>query len=38
MFSDVQGSTKLWEQQMEAMSGALKVHDAAMREAIAAAN
>lgn len=34
-FTDVQGSTKLWEHRPEAMRVALELHDRVMREAIA---
>ena len=36
LFSDVEGSTPLWETQSDAMSGALAQHDALMLEAIKA--
>ncbi|GAB4466045.1 MAG: hypothetical protein OHK0029_37120 [Armatimonadaceae bacterium] len=38
LFTDIQGSTRLWEQQPEAMSAALARHDDIMRQAIAAHN
>src|SRR5688500_13121149 len=34
LFTDIEGSTYLWERYPEAMSGALARHDAIMREAI----
>ncbi len=34
LFSDIEGSTQLWEQQPEAMSAALARHDTLMRQAI----
>ncbi len=37
LFSDVEGSTRLWEEQPAAMSAALARHDALMQEAIDAA-
>src|SRR5689334_3574000 len=36
LFTDIEGSTRLWEQYPQAMPGALARHDAIMREAIAA--
>ncbi len=36
LFTDVEGSTRLWETQMEAMSAALARHDVLVREAIIA--
>jgi predicted ATPase/class 3 adenylate cyclase len=38
LFTDIEGSTALWEQQPEAMSAALARHDAVMRDAIASRN
>lgn len=35
LFTDIEGSTRLWEQHPQAMPGALARHDAIMREAIA---
>ena len=37
LFTDIEGSTRLWEQHPQAMAGALARHDAIMRQAIAAA-
>ena len=37
LFSDIEGSTRLWERQPEAMSAALARHDALMQQAIDAA-
>lgn len=34
LFTDVEGSTKLWEQHPEAMKAALAKHDAILKEAI----
>ena len=34
LFTDIEGSTKLWEQSPESMRGALARHDAILREAI----
>ena len=36
MFTDLEGSTRLWEEHPEAMRAALARHDAILREAIAA--
>src|SRR5215207_10949799 len=36
LFTDIEGSTRLWEQHPQAMVGALARHDAIMRQAIAA--
>ena len=36
LFTDIEGSTTLWEQQPQAMSAALARHDAILRETIAA--
>jgi predicted ATPase/class 3 adenylate cyclase len=36
LFTDIEGSTQLWEQHVEAMSGALARHEALLREAIEA--
>ena len=36
LFTDIEGSTRLWEQHPEAMAGALARHDAIIRQAIAA--
>jgi len=36
LFTDVEGSTRLWEQQPEAMKRALERHDAIVEEAVAA--
>jgi len=36
LFTDIEGSTCLWEQHPQAMAGALARHDAIMRQAIAA--
>lgn len=38
LFTDIEGSTKLWEAHPETMRGSLARHDALMREAIAASN
>src|SRR5260221_13642916 len=35
LFTDIEGSTKLWEQYPEAMKAALAKHDSILREAIA---
>ena len=35
LFTDIEGSTRLWEQYAEAMRQALARHDAILREAIA---
>ena len=35
LFTDIEGSTRLWEQHPQAMAGALARHDAIMRQAIA---
>ncbi|MSP14367.1 MAG: hypothetical protein EXR62_15620, partial [Chloroflexi bacterium] len=37
LFSDIEGSTKLWQQQPEAMKTALARHNAILQQAIAAA-
>jgi len=37
LFTDIEGSTQLWEQHPQAMADALARHDAIMRQAIAAA-
>ncbi len=37
LFTDLEGSTRLWEQFPEAMKGALRQHDAILREAIESA-
>ena len=37
LFTDIEGSTRLWEQHPQAMAGALARHDAILRQAIAAA-
>lgn len=37
LFTDLEGSTRLWEQHPVAMQGALARHDAILREAVAAA-
>ena len=34
LFTDIEGSTKLWEQQPEAMKAALAKHDSILKEAI----
>ena len=34
LMTDVEGSTRLWEQQREAMATALAKHDAVLRETI----
>ena len=34
LFTDIEGSTKLWEQHPEAMKSALAKHDAILKEAI----
>ena len=34
LFTDIEGSTRLWETQHSAMQHALAVHDAIMRDAI----
>jgi predicted ATPase/class 3 adenylate cyclase/DNA-binding NarL/FixJ family response regulator len=36
LFTDIEGSTRLWEQYPQTMTGALARHDAIMRQAIAA--
>ncbi len=36
LFTDIAGSTRLWEQHPQAMAGALARHDAIMRQAIVA--
>jgi predicted ATPase/class 3 adenylate cyclase len=36
LFTDLEGSTRLWEEQPDAMRSALALHDALLREAIAA--
>jgi predicted ATPase/class 3 adenylate cyclase/DNA-binding CsgD family transcriptional regulator len=36
LFTDIEGSTRLWEQHPQTMAGALARHDAIMRQAIAA--
>jgi class 3 adenylate cyclase len=36
LFTDIEGSTRLWEQHPQAMAGALARHDQIMRQAIAA--
>jgi predicted ATPase/class 3 adenylate cyclase len=36
LFTDIEGSTRLWEQQPERMAGALAAHDALARGAVAA--
>src|SRR5438034_11600349 len=36
LFTDIEGSTRLWEQQPEAMRAALAGHDALLRDAIEA--
>jgi len=36
LFTDIQGSTPLWESQPEKMAAALKIHNAVLRQAIAA--
>lgn len=38
LLTDIEGSTRLWEEQPEAMGPALATHDRLLREAIAAAN
>ena len=38
LFTDIEGSTRLWETQPEAMKVSLARHDALMRETIGAAN
>ncbi len=38
LFTDIEGSTALWEHQPQAMSAALARHDALMRDAIASRN
>jgi class 3 adenylate cyclase len=35
LFTDIEGSTRLWEQHPQAMAGALARHDQIMRQAIA---
>jgi class 3 adenylate cyclase len=37
LFTDIEGSTRLWEQHPQAMAGALARHDAIMRQAIVVA-
>ena len=34
LFTDIEGSTRLWEEQPDAMSGALARHDALLRDAL----
>jgi class 3 adenylate cyclase len=36
LFTDIEGSTRLWEQYPQAMAGALARHDAILRQVIAA--
>src|SRR5438034_1364833 len=36
LFTDIEGSTRLWEQQPEAMRAALRRHDTLLRDAIEA--
>ena len=36
LFTDIEGSTRLWEEHPEAMQGALARHDAIVGEAVAA--
>src|SRR5437764_429321 len=36
LFTDIEGSTRLWEQQPEAMRDALASHDATLRRAVEA--
>src|SRR5262249_17567633 len=36
LFTDLEGSTRLWEEQPEAMKGALARHDGVLRQAVAA--
>jgi class 3 adenylate cyclase len=36
LFTDIEGSTQLWEQHPEAMSAALKRHDRLLRETVEA--
>jgi predicted ATPase/class 3 adenylate cyclase len=38
LFSDIEGSTRLWERYPEAMRGALRRHDEIVREAVSANN
>src|SRR5689334_15649100 len=38
LFTDIEGSTQLWEQHPEAMKGALNRHDVLLRQAIEANN
>ena len=37
LFTDLEGSTRLWEEHPEAMRGALARHDAILRDAVEAA-
>ena len=34
LFTDIQGSTPLWEHQPEQMAAALRIHNAALRQAL----
>jgi predicted ATPase/class 3 adenylate cyclase len=36
LFTDVEGSTRLWQEHPDAMRGALELHDAILRESVAA--
>jgi predicted ATPase/class 3 adenylate cyclase len=38
VFTDIEGSTRLWEEYREAMKGALERHDAILREAVEGSN
>src|SRR5213592_4375146 len=38
LFTDIEGSTRLWEQYRERMKDALECHDAILREAVEASN
>ena len=38
MFTDVEGSTRLWEQFPQAMKAALELHDRIVQAAVAASN
>lgn len=38
LFTDLEGSTRLWERHPQAMKNALKRHDAILRDAVASSN
>lgn len=38
LFTDVEGSTRLWEQHRQSMTGALERHDAVLRDAVESSN